>query len=147
MSWRCGFGRFFLNLSASGALQGALGIAEAAALTVTEETRRVGPTRCHGLSGNIEFLLDIFQVTRDEAFLHGARDLARILETFRAKRTDGLLGLQRSLPRPPPDYIVGYAGVAVCLLRLAAPEGRPHQLSMQGFRWQGSHLEASADAP
>jgi hypothetical protein len=33
-----------------------------------------------------------------------------------------------------PDYMTGYAGVAVCLLRLADPERLPHQLSREGFR-------------
>jgi hypothetical protein len=32
------------------------------------------------------------------------------------------------------DYMVGYAGVAVCLLRLSDPAHLPHQLSRQGFR-------------
>lgn len=33
-----------------------------------------------------------------------------------------------------PDYMVGYAGVALCLLRLSDPERQPHQLSLRGFR-------------
>jgi hypothetical protein len=36
-----------------------------------------------------------------------------------------------------PDYVVGYAGVAVTLLRLADPERLPRQLSRTGFRNHG----------
>lgn len=33
-----------------------------------------------------------------------------------------------------PDYMVGYSGVAMTLLRLADPRQRPRQLSIAGFR-------------
>ena len=33
-----------------------------------------------------------------------------------------------------PGYIVGHAGIAVCLLRLGDPERLPHHLSRRNFR-------------
>lgn len=33
-----------------------------------------------------------------------------------------------------PDYMRGFAGVAVTLLRLAAPDRMPHQLSLESFQ-------------
>ena len=76
----------------------------------------------------------MFQVTGDRAYLAEARELARILETF-ALEWDGLLVWPSEEPTVvTPDYSVGYAGVAVCLLRLADPKGLPHQLSRRGFR-------------
>jgi hypothetical protein len=36
--------------------------------------------------------------------------------------------------------MVGYAGVAVCLLRLADAGIRPTQLSRKGFRYRAAHI-------
>ena len=131
-----GIGRFFLNLFSARAFPGAFETAEAAARTVSVESRRLGPTQCHGLAGNIEFLLDMYQVTQNEMFLHEARSLARILETFSRERNGELVWLSDGQRIITPDYVVGYAGVALCLLRLGSPEDRPHQLSVGGFRWR-----------
>jgi hypothetical protein len=35
-----------------------------------------------------------------------------------------------------PDYMVGYAGVALCLLRLSDPERQPRQLCRRGFQYR-----------
>jgi len=42
-----------------------------------------------------------------------------------------------------PDYMVGYGGVAACILRLREPEQRPRQLSRAGFRYM-PRLQRSA---
>jgi hypothetical protein len=58
-----------------------------------------------------------------------------LLEAF-ASEQDGLLLFPSESPGTfSPDYMVGYAGIAMCLLRLSDPE-RPHQLSRRGFRPQ-----------
>jgi hypothetical protein len=131
-----GIGRFFLNLVAAGALPDAFEIVEGAARTVSVASRRVGPTQCHGIAGNIEFMLDVYQMTHDEALLEEARGLCRILETFSRERNGQLVWLSDGPRIITPDYMVGTAGVAVCLLRLGSPDDRPHQLSMRGFRWR-----------
>ena len=131
-----GIGRFFLNLAKSGVFPGARSIAEGAAHTVSMTGRRIGPTQCHGLAGNIEFVLDMFQDTGNRSFLSQARTMARILEAFALDR-DGLFVWASDSSRViATDYMTGYAGVTVCLLRLARPEERPHQLSVQGFGWR-----------
>jgi len=95
--------------------------------------RSQSPVQCHGLAGNIEFLLDIFQSTGDQAYLAEARSLARLLEVF-GREKDGVLVWPSDPPDVfTPDYMIGYAGVAVCLLRLGEPEELPHQLSRPGF--------------
>ena len=129
-----GIGRFFLNLSAAGALPDSLTIAEGAARTVSMASRTIGPTQCHGLAGNIEFLLDMYQATQREEFLNDARHLAALLDTFSRERDGRLIWLSDTPRVVTPDYIVGYAGVAMCLLRLAAPATRPYHLSLRGFR-------------
>lgn len=62
--------------------------------------------------------------------------LASLREAFAAER-DGRLVYADERPNIfRPDYMVGYAGIAVCLLRLGDPERRPHQLSRAGFRFR-----------
>jgi hypothetical protein len=129
-----GVGRFFLHAAQLDTLPEAADIAALAARTAARGARSRGPTQCHGLAGNIEFLLDMFQATCDQAYLAEARSLARLLEAF-AYEQDGLLSWPSDSPDVfTPDYTTGYAGVAVCLLRLGAPEEIPHQLSRSGFR-------------
>ncbi|MGH2585164.1 MAG: lanthionine synthetase LanC family protein, partial [Dehalococcoidia bacterium] len=89
-------------------------------------------TPCHGLAGAIEFLLDMFQATGDRAYLADAGVLARLLEAFAAERDGALVFPSESPDVFTPDYMVGYAGVAACLLRLSAPD-LPHLLSRAGF--------------
>jgi lantibiotic modifying enzyme len=99
-------------------------------------TRYLNPVQCHGLAGGIEFLIDMAQFTGDPGYLNEAQSLARLLETF-ARESDGLLVFPSE--RPPavsPSYMTGYGGIAMCLLRLADPGARPHQLSRRGFRWR-----------
>lgn len=48
---------------------------------------------------------------------------------------DGLLVWPSDNPETfTPDYLTGYAGVAMCLLRLGDPERVLHQLSREGFQ-------------
>jgi hypothetical protein len=129
-----GIGLFFLHASKFDIIPGAADIAARAARTTARGARSQGPVRCHGLAGNIEFLLDMHVATGDRAYLVEARSLGRILEAFSHEK-DGVLVWPGDSPEIfTPDYMTGYAGVAVCLLRLADPEGLPHQLSRSGFR-------------
>jgi hypothetical protein len=129
-----GIGGFFLHLATLQAMEEARELAAGAAFTVARATRWAVPVQCHGLAGNIEFLLDMYQATEDRAFWAEAKSLARILETFRAQEK-GMLVWSADLPmRYSPDYTIGYSGIAMCLLRLADPERLAHQMSRAGFR-------------
>jgi hypothetical protein len=129
-----GVGRFFLHAARLNALPEAAEIAARAARTAARGARSQGPGQCHGLAGNIEFLLDLYQATGDLTYLAEARSLARLLEAFGTEK-DGVLVWPSDLPDVfTPDYMTGYAGVAVCLLRLGDPDELPHQLSRSGFR-------------
>ena len=129
-----GIGRFFLHAAELGVLPEAADIAVRAARTVARGARAQGPTQCHGLAGNIEFLLDMAQATGDRAYLAEARALARLMEAFSTEKAGALVWPSDSPDIFSPDYMTGYAGVAMCLLRLSDPEGLPHQLSRSGFR-------------
>lgn len=131
-----GIGRFFLHAARTDLIPGALDIATRAARMVARGTRNAGPTQCHGLAGNIEFLLDVYRETGDRAYLNEAHSLARLLEAF-AQERDGHLVFSAERPDVfTPDYMVGYAGVALCFLRLSDPDRIPHQLSREGFRYR-----------
>ena len=129
-----GIGRFFLHAAQCDLIPDAEEIAHRAAQTVMLGTRWAGPTQCHGLAGNIEFLLDMYRSIGKASYLQNAYHLARLLETF-AVEEKGRVVFPADTPGTfTPDYMVGYAGIAVCLLRLSTPEQMPHQLSRSGFR-------------
>ena len=92
-----------------------------------------GPTRCHGLAGGIELLLDMYKDRQDAKYLKSADYLAEILIESATERNGLLYWPSESTDIITPDYMVGYCGVAVCLLRLAYP-GLPTQISRAGFR-------------
>jgi hypothetical protein len=138
-----GIGRFFLHAAALDLLPEAEEIATRALRTVARGARWASPPPCHGLAGSIELLLDAYQATDDPAHLAEARSLARLLDAF-ALEQDGLLVWPAESPvRITPDYMVGYAGVAATMLRLAAPDRRPHGLSRRGFRYPGRASEVA----
>ncbi|HET8840179.1 MAG TPA: class IV lanthionine synthetase LanL [Ktedonobacteraceae bacterium] len=130
-----GIGKFLLHVSELKLMPGAMELTRRAAWTVARGSRWAGPTQCHGLAGNIEFLLDMFQGTGQQACYAEARTLARLLETFATRQDEHLVWLSDS-PSLSPDYLLGYAGVLSCLLRLANPAHQPHQLSRRGFRYR-----------
>jgi hypothetical protein len=127
-----GIGRFFLHLAALRALPSAMSLAQGAARVVALGTRWAGATQCHGLAGNIEYLLDMFQATGNRAYLLEARSLARLLQAF-ADDADGLVHWKTDGYVSNPGFTVGAAGLVLCWLRLAAPETTPHQFSRRGF--------------
>lgn len=132
-----GVGRFMLRAMQMDLIPEAAELAERAARMVARGTRWSGPVHCHGLSGSIEFLLDMYQATHDRAYLAEAYSLGRLLQAFLVER-DGLLVCSSESPTIfSQDYMIGYAGVAVCLLRLSEPEETPYQLSRRGFRTTG----------
>jgi hypothetical protein len=128
-----GIGQFFLHAARLGVMPEAKELVLRAALSAARGARWSGPTQCHGLAGNIEFLLDVFQWTRDPCHLDDARQLGRLLQAF-GSISGGLMVWPAESPTTiTPDYTVGYAGVAVALLRLSAPERLPRQLSRKGI--------------
>ena len=128
-----GVGRFMLHLGKVGAMDAAWEMTERAARTVARGTRWSGATQCHGLAGNIEFLIDIYQATGEQAYLREARSLAKLLIAF-AKDVDGLLYWITDTEMANPGFTAGYGGIVPCLLRLANPETVPHSLSSFRFR-------------
>jgi hypothetical protein len=134
-----GIGGFFLHAASLDALPQAADMAARAARTAARAARVQGPVQCHGLAGNVEFLLDAYQATANRAYLAEARSSARLLEAFGTEKDGTLVWPSDSPATFSPDYMTGYAGVAVCLLRLGDPDDLPRQLSRAGFRHRRTH--------
>ena len=73
-----------------------------------------------------------------EAWLYETRALAQLPQAFAAERKSDLYYPSEFPTTFTPDYMTGFAGVAVCLPRLAEPEHRTRQLSRDGFRAAGA---------
>jgi lantibiotic modifying enzyme len=131
-----GIGKFFLHLSRLEINPDAQKYALKAAWSSSHGIRFLSPTQCHGLSGNIEFLLDVYQHTGDPSWLNQALELAELLQAWAVEHEGRLYFPSEDPYTLSPDYMVGYVGVAMCLLRLADPENRPHQLSRAGFQYR-----------
>jgi serine/threonine protein kinase len=138
-----GIGQFLVNLSRHGLMDEAGELADGAGRAVIRGSRFLGPLQCHGLAGNLEFLLDLYQATGRDEHLVGALELGELLAEQGVERNGALVWPSESGVTFTPDYMVGYAGVAPALLRLADPSGRPRQLSRQGFRYGTSREVAS----
>ncbi len=130
----CGIGRFFLHAATLNVFDGALEIASKAARSVALGSRWSGPTQCHGLAGNIEFLLDMFRATDEKSYLDDAHWLFQLLEAFAVERNGQLVWSGHLSTKFAPIYMTGYAGIAACLLRLSDPQQLPHALSRDNFR-------------
>lgn len=128
-----GIGQFFLHAAALNTIPQAADLARRAARTTARGTKWADPTQCHGLAGNIEFLLDIFQASGDHGYLEEARSLAQMLEAFIDEQAGIRTWSVGSRDWEAPSYMLGYAGVVACLLRLSDPQIRPRGLSRRGF--------------
>ncbi|MCA1703893.1 MAG: hypothetical protein LC808_11760, partial [Actinobacteria bacterium] len=99
-----------------------------AAAMAERGSRWVGPSQCHGLAGNADILVDLYQATADTTYLAGATRLGRLLMAYTV-RPDSL--------QPPStsavsslDLMTGSAGLMACFLRLSYPQRVPHVLSL-----------------
>lgn len=129
-----GVGQFFLHAAKLGVIAGAANLAARAARTAAHGARWTGPAQCHGLAGNIEFLLDMFQATHAPQYLEQAHALARLLEAFLGEMKHPGGQSSNETAAPPLSYMTGYAGIMVCLLRLSEPETSPGGLRRRRFR-------------
>jgi tRNA A-37 threonylcarbamoyl transferase component Bud32 len=120
-----GMAKFFLHAARLEVLPEARSLAERGAWATARGSRWSNPVQCHGLSGNIELLVDMYQYTRESFWLDEARELARLLQAYAVERQGHLYWPSEAPTVFSPAYMVGYSGVAACFLRLAEPERLP----------------------
>jgi tRNA A-37 threonylcarbamoyl transferase component Bud32 len=134
-----GIARFMARAAAVGLTPSAMDLAERAALTAGRGGRWSAVCQCHGLLGNIESLIDVHQATGDARLLREARPLVDLVVSY-AMEVDGALVWPFDSPSThTPDLMVGFSGVAPCLLRVVEAEHRPHLLSLRGLTMSSSH--------
>jgi serine/threonine protein kinase len=138
-----GVGRFFLHACQHSWLPDAMDIARRAAQSVIHLGKSGGPSLCHGLAGNCEFLLDMYQETRQLRYLEEARAFGSLLEAFAVEREGQRVFHGDQTDTFSPDYLVGYAGIALTFLRLSDPERIPYQLSRAGVRSYARQTQAT----
>jgi hypothetical protein len=99
---------------------------------VARGARWSGPTLCHGLSGNAELLLDAGRALADDEATTQAHELMSLVDAYAVDVEGGRAWITDAPRQISPDYLVGFAGIPLVLLRLAAPH-RPRHLSRAGF--------------
>jgi lantibiotic modifying enzyme len=128
-----GVGRLFMHLARLGRRDGELEFAERAGLAVAAAMGPTCPIQCHGLAGAIDYLLDLHWTTGKRIWLTEAQRLGRILAGWQRSTADGSTKFGSDVTGVfNADYMVGYAGVALTLLRLSDPD-LSTQLSVERF--------------
>jgi lantibiotic modifying enzyme len=84
-----------------------------------------GTTQCHGLAGNADVLVDLWQRSGSRLHLDAARRLGENLASFRTEAG----WPSEELSTVCPDFMIGQAGVGAAFLRLARPD-IPHLISI-----------------
>lgn len=129
-----GVGISLLNALKHGLISKSDRLLERACLSAAYGTRWGGPTLAYGLGGPIEFLLDAYQETSNAAYLRGAEELAAILGSFAVEIDGSILWPSEDPTLFTPDFIVGYSGIAIVMLRLAFPRHIPRVATLAASR-------------
>lgn len=83
-----GIGSFFARLAASRLSPQAIDVAKGAAAAVSRTTRRYAPNRCHGLAGSIEFMMEMFEHTREQLYVDDAQEMSALAHQFYRREAD-----------------------------------------------------------
>jgi lantibiotic modifying enzyme len=130
-----GIGRLFLHAWRLDVFASAPDLVHRAARAAAWGARWSAPTLCHGLAGNAELLLDVARWTGERDPLERAHELIDLVSAFAVDSEDGRAWISEAPRQITPDYLVGYAGIALVFLRLACPD-RVHLLSRAGFAYR-----------
>lgn len=112
-----GIGTFLVRLAGAGSPEH-LALAERAATAVWTRRWPAGPSVCHGLAGNGEFLLDLADATHDPRDRSRAEDLGTAIAARAAMRDGRLLAPDDTMLGFGAEYGTGVAGWVGFLHRL-----------------------------
>jgi hypothetical protein len=93
-------------------------VAHQAALAVRRSRRHAGPSQCHGLAGDGEFLLDLADITGQESYRDWAGELATAIQVRHALRHGRMLAPDETSTTVVADFNTGLSGVLAFFLRL-----------------------------
>jgi serine/threonine protein kinase len=101
--------------------------------TVTKCSSFLNPTMCHGLSGNINFLINYYQFSHDQTIKMEIFRLSEVLKMAGKKVNNDLLFHSESPFIVTPDFWVGFSGTAYIFLRLSDIENHLDFLSLEYY--------------
>jgi len=101
--------------------------------TVTRCSSFLNPTMCHGLSGNINFLINYYQFTHDQTIKMEIFRLSEVLKMAGKTINNYLLFHSESPFIITPDFWVGCSGTAYIFLRLSDIENHLDFLSLEYY--------------
>ncbi|WP_051926513.1 class IV lanthionine synthetase LanL [Streptomyces durhamensis] len=130
--------------------EGLLTVARQAAVAVRRTRWHEGPTQCHGLAGDGEFLLDLAQATGDGTYRGWAEELAAGIHARHVVRDGRMVVPDDTGTAVWADFNTGLSGVVAFLTRLAHGGPRmwlPRSLTAAGPEDSGAEAAHAAPAP
>ncbi|WP_412738664.1 class IV lanthionine synthetase LanL [Krasilnikovia sp. MM14-A1259] len=122
-------------------------LAAQAAVAVRRSRWHAGPSQCHGLAGDAEFLLDLADASGERRYREWARELAGAVQLRHAVRDGRMLAPDETATDVVPDYNTGLSGVLAMLLRLRGGTRRmwlPAAFTGHGRRQAPQQIPAAA---
>jgi serine/threonine protein kinase len=129
-----GVGLLYLHLYRLGVDDTAADLAHLAAKSAALAGRHAQPGLCHGLSGSIEYLLDVYRHTHEPELLARTWELQRLLQSYQHRTPSGLGYPVTRLGTGDTSYMLGDAGVMGTLIRQASLGRHPRLLSTEAVR-------------
>lgn len=129
-----GIGIFFLELYKITRDNFFLDILHKCAYTVIKASAYMNPTMCHGLSGNINFLISYYQLTKDVRLKAEIFRLAEVLKMSGIVSDDHFLFPSESPYIITPDLWVGFTGTAYVFQRLTNIDDFPDFISLEYYQ-------------
>jgi hypothetical protein len=93
-------------------------LAVRAAVAVRRSRWHVGPSQCHGLAGDAEFLLDLAEALGDGQYRDWAREMAAAIYVRHALHNGRMVAPDETGTAVAADFNTGLAGVLALLLRI-----------------------------
>lgn len=119
-----GVGAFLIRFGTATGDHSIVRVAIGASRAVLRERWTSGLSQCHGLAGNGEYLLDLFQFTGNDQFLKEALYLVDLIDLHRVLRPFGITFPDDTGFPAGLDFSIGSAGVASFFARLAGNQPR-----------------------
>ena len=102
-----------------------------AARMVARGARWLGPAFCHGLAGTIDFLIDVDRYTTGHPYRTDLENLVTLLTTYAVQEHRNTVMWSDTAGCTTADFMVGYSGPLVSLIRYTSPTFVPSPLALE----------------